>query len=84
MICGNPSLGPWVAWKAMKNVPITSPKADPSTAHPMLRPNAGPVNPRAMVKKLQLAMKNSGLTRHGVPCRSAGVIQSMDRLSTAG
>src|SRR4051812_40441987 len=79
MICGKPNRGPCVAWNAMKNVPTINPSAELRIAHPMLKPRAGPVKPSAMVKKLQFAMKNNGLTRQALPRRSAGVIQSMDR-----
>ncbi len=67
----------------MKKVPTIRPSAELRIAHPMLSPRAGPVKPSAIVKKLQFAMKNSGLTRHAPPPRSAGVIQSMDRDSMA-
>src|SRR6267143_1854032 len=67
----------------MKNVPKSTPSVAARIDHHSDKPSAGPVKPSATEKKLQLPMKNSGVTRHALPCRSLSGIQSMDLVSTS-
>ncbi len=81
IICGSPSRGPWLAWKAMKNVPTSSPSALASTVHPTDRPSPGPMKPSDNVKGWKFPWNQKGPCFQSFPCRSAKGTCWMDRLS---
>ena len=60
IICGSPSVGPWVACRAMKQVPTRMPAAPATMVQTRDRPNAGPMNPIGIVKYWKLPRNHSG------------------------
>src|SRR5258708_5222801 len=82
IICGSPSVGPWVAWRAMKTVPTRIPAVPATIVHPRDRPSDGPMKPIGMVKYWKLPRNHSGAWCQTLPCRSLSGIQSIERVST--
>src|SRR5215469_1330013 len=81
IICGSPSVGPWVACRAMKQVPTRIPAVPATIVHARERPNDGPMKPIGMVKYWKLPRNHSGAWCHTLPCRSLYGIQSIERVS---
>src|SRR5215510_1964573 len=81
IICGSPSVGPWVACRAMNMVPTKIPAVPATIVQARDSPSDGPMKPIGMVKYWKLPRNHSGAWCHNLPCRSVSGIQSIERVS---
>ncbi len=70
IICGSPMRGPWLAWKAMKKVPMATPIRIASIEGNAPSPRAGPVKPVTRVVSTKLPVNQNGPWCQTLPWRS--------------